>query len=240
MKKINIISLVSLAIMLMAGSVLASTDILLAPTTVNVKKNQTFNLTISVDPKGVKNGAITTQLKYPANLLEVTNFSFNNNWLELPGSDQIDNVNGILVKTLGYKQGTSSNVVFGTVSFKAKNSGSGKISVGSGSAAYDANSQNVFSGALQSVNVVIAIATTPVPPFVGAVATPTPSLSVSSSPSPEVSAGPQAQANTRAGGLFATIGGAITLGTGNWLIAIIVILAVTFAVYWLFKRKFKK
>lgn len=245
--------------MIWAGSASASTDILLSPATINVAKNRTFNVTVNVDPKGNKNGAITVQLKYPANLLEATNFSFGGNWLELPGSNQIDNVNGVLVKTLGYKGGVTNNVVFGTVTFKAKNNGNGKISVGSDSLAYDANSQNVFSGLLQSVDVTIgaAAAATPAPTLVGTVGTPTPTPKVavvsgqkkgtnpSVTPSPSSAILPESinQTATKQGSLFANISSILTLGTGNKLVGIVVALVVIALIYYIVKkivRGFKK
>lgn len=239
--KTKFVLLVLLGLMGWAGSVSASTDILLSPATVNVAKNHTFNITVNVDPKGNKNGAITMQLKYPANLLEATNFSFDKNyWQEMPGSNQIDNVNGVLVETLGYKGGVTSNVVFGTVTFKAKNNGSGKISVGSESLAYDANSQNVFSGTLQSANVVIAVTATPAPTLVGTVATPTPKATAVAgqmpTPSPAISASPEGQTVSR-GGLFATIGSVVTLGTGNAWLGIVVIIIVILVAYALIKTR---
>lgn len=234
MKKILQFGLASLVIMLAALPVFAGT-FSLSPANVSVKQGQSFNAVISLNPQGVKNYTAKIELKYPANLLEVKSFSFGDKWMPLSqtGYDLIDNVGGTMIKTAGYPGGSVSTVTFGTVSFVAKKSGNGTISVGSNSQIFDATNANVLSG-LSQISVAIS---TPIP-AIAKPTSPTPSLSASPSLSPEVSAEPQAQANT--GGLFATIGGAITLGTGNWLIAIIVILAVAFAGYWLIKRKFKK
>lgn len=207
----------------------------LSPANVSVKQGQSFNAVISLNPQGVKNYTAKIELKYPANLLEVKSFSFGDKWMPLSqtGYDLIDNVGGTMIKTAGYPGGAVSTVTFGTVSFVAKKSGNGTISVGSNSQIFDATNANVLNG-LSQISVAIS---TPIP-AIAKPTSPTPSLAASPSLSPEVSAEPQTQANT--GGLFATIGGAITFGTGNWLIALGVILAVAFVGYWLIKRKFKK
>lgn len=207
----------------------------LTPANVSVKQGQSFNAVVALNPQGVKNYTVKLELKYPAGLLEVKSFSFGDKWMPLSqaGYDLIDNTIGTMIKTAGYPGGTTSALTFGTVSFTAKKSGNGTISVGSNSQIFDATNGNVLSGSSQ-----ISVAVSAPTPVITKQTTPTPSLSVSPSFSPEVSVGPQAQANQ--GGLFATIGGAITLGTGNWLIAIIVILAVAIAGYWVAKRILKK
>lgn len=233
-KKILQFGLASLIIMFGALPVFAGTFSLL-PANVSVKQGQNFNAVVFLEPQGVKNYTAKIELKYPANLLEVKSFSFGDRWMPLSqaGYDLVDNVGGTMIKTAGYPGGAVSTITFGTVSFVAKKSGNGTISVGSNSQIFDAANANVLNGFSQ-----ISVAISAPAPAITKPTFPTPSLSASPTRSPEVSAEPQAQANT--GGLFATIGGAITLGTGNWLIAIFVILAVAFAVYWLIKRKFKK
>ena len=94
---------------------------------------------------------------------------------------------------------------------------------------------NILNGFSQ-VSVAISAPT----PTITKQTTPIPTVSVSPSLTPEVSAEPQAQANQ--GGLFATIGGAMTLGTGNKWLGGFVVLAVVVAGYYLVKkisRKFK-
>lgn len=233
-KKILQFGLASLVVMFGALPVFAGT-LSLTPVNVSIKQGQSFYAVISLNPQGVKNYTAQIELKYSANLLEVKSFSFGDKWMPLSqtGYDLVDNVGGTMIKTAGYPGGVVSTVTFGTVSFVAKKSGNGTISVGNNSQIFDAANANVFNGLSQISVAISAPASATTKPTL-----PTPSLSASPSLSPEVSAEPQAQANT--GGLFATIGGAITLGTGNWLIAIVVILAVAFAVYWLIKRKLNK
>ena len=154
-----------LAIMAAALPVLAATTMSLSPATVNVTAGQTFNLSVAVDPQGVKNYTVKLELKYPADLLEVKSFTLGSNWMAVSqtGYDSIDNINGILIKTAGYPGGLTANTAFGTVSFSAKKAGSGIIQTGTGSLALNASSQNVFSGSAQA-NVTITAVTLPPPP----------------------------------------------------------------------------
>src|SRR3990167_3051132 len=137
---------------------LAATSVSFTPVNVSVRQGQTFTLMIGVNPQGVKNYTAKTELHYPADLLEVKSFTFAPSWMPLaqPGYDLADNTNGVLIKTAGYPGGISSAATFGTVSFLAKKSGNGTITLNSGnSLALDANSQNVIADA--SVQTAVAI-----------------------------------------------------------------------------------
>src|SRR3989338_8164214 len=144
--------------MAMAAPALAATSVSFAPVNVSVRQGQPFNLTIWVNPQGVKNYTAKTELRYPADLLEVKSFTFAPSWMPViqSGYDLTDNTNGVLIKTAGYPGGISSAVTFGTVSFLAKKNGNGTITLNSGnSLALDANSQNVIADA--SVQTAVAI-----------------------------------------------------------------------------------
>lgn len=225
--------------MLAGVSVLAATSITLFPSTVSVKAGQTFSVPVSVNPQGVKNYTVELKLNYPADLLSVKSFTFGSQWMALnqPGYDLTDNTNGVLIKTAGYPQGFSSNVQFGTVVFQTKKAGTGVIALANGTVALDQSNQNVFAGSSQ---VAVSVATAPV-------VTATPKATVapgqsSSTPTatelttPEPSDSPSAQQATILGGM----GNVLSLGTGNWLMAFIVILAIAYGAYWLIKRKLKK
>lgn len=235
-KKILQFGLTSFIIMLAALPVFAGTFSLM-PANVSVKQDQNFNVVAYLNPQGVKNYTAKIELKYPANLLEIKSFSFGDKWMPLSqtGYDSIENIGGTMIKTGGYPGGAVSTVTFGTVSFVAKKSGNGTISVGNNSQIFGATNGNVFMGSSQ-VSVAISAPTLAITKPTA----PTPSLSTTPLLLPEVSVEPQAQANTGAGGLFAAIGGAITFGTGNWLVVFIVIVVAVFATYRLIKRVFKK
>lgn len=231
------IGLVSSVVMLMALPVFAAT-LSLSPANVNAKAGQKFNAVITLDPQGVKNYTVKVELKYPANLLEVKSFTFASNWMPLSqtGYDLVDNAGGTLIKTAGYPGGLTSPATFGTVSFVAKTSGSGSVTVGSNTQVFDASNGNVLSGALGKIAVTIKVATTltttPSP-------TPTVSPSLMISPSPAISPGPEGQAVSQ-GGLFAAIGSVITLGTGNAWLGILVVLILIVVVYYLVKAIFRR
>jgi hypothetical protein len=152
--------------MFFSASVLAATSISFTPVNVSVRQGQSFTLTIGINPRGVKNYTIKTELHYPADILEVKSFTFARNWMPLaqPGYDLIDNANGVLIKTAGYPGGVSSAVTFGTVSFLSKKSGNGTITLKSGSSlALDANSQNIIADVSVQTAVVILPAPAPIP-----------------------------------------------------------------------------
>src|SRR3989344_5755358 len=113
--------------MAIAAPALAATSVSFAPVNVSVRQGQTFTLTIGVNPQGVKNYTAKTELRYPADLLEVKSFTLADGWIlfSKPGYDLTDNTNGVLIKTAGYPNGVSSSTTFGKVSFLAKKSGSG-------------------------------------------------------------------------------------------------------------------
>ncbi len=79
-------------------------------------------------------------------------------------------------------------------------------------------------------------------PVATATPIPTPSTTVSGSPipssstTPTPSAGPSLQQAT----ILGAFGNVFSLGTGNWFVALIVILAMAYGAYWLVKRKLKK
>lgn len=242
--KLTKIIFITLVAVFAAGPAFAATYSL-SPSSVNVKQGQSFNVTVTLDPQSAASYTSKLELKYPADLLEIKSFSFASKWLALSeeGYDSVDNINGVLMKTAGYPKGTTSPVTFGTVSFSAKKSGNGLITIGGNSAVYDVASKNTFSGSSSQVAVTAAAATpTPIATRTPATGSPgvTPLQSPAASISPTVSpsAGPivgQPRAT-----LLAAIGSIITLGTGSWFIALIVILAIAYGAYWLIKRKLKK
>lgn len=142
----------------LAMPVLAATVLSLSPTSINVIQGQNFNLVVAINPQGVKNYTVKTELQYPADLLELKTFTLADNWITLSkqGYDLIDNENGLLIKTAGYPGGVSEPITFGTISFSAKQTGSGVIKVGDNSFVFDATNQDVLSGVLAQTSVVIA------------------------------------------------------------------------------------
>ncbi|MDP2696006.1 MAG: cohesin domain-containing protein, partial [bacterium] len=154
----------ALGVLFLAATVFAATNISFSPTTVNVKAGQSFSLVLSINPQGGKNYTIKMGLDYPADLLEVSSFTFGNNWMPLvqSGYDVVDNTNGVFIKTAGYPGGLASNAVFGTVTFIAKKSGSGTIDFNPNeSMALDGSNQNVVNGAVVQTLVTVTAVSSP-------------------------------------------------------------------------------
>lgn len=234
-KTILLISSVILGGMFLTGSVWAATTISLSPASVSVTQGESFNLTIGVNPQGIKNYTVKVELEYPADLLEVKSFNFSSGWMALSqsGYDLIDNTNGLLIKTAGYPGGTPISVTFGTVSFSAKKSGNGVIKLSSNSMALDAENQNVLSSPLAQVAVSI---TAPAPIAPGPTypdeeteeieevegAEEIEEAETIEEEGEEVIIAKEEEEITEEPSFLAAIGNVITLGTGNAFIGVIV------------------
>lgn len=239
MNKTKLIAiLIILGGIVFAGSVLAATNLSFSPANVSVTSGETFNMVVSVNPQGVKNYTVKTEIEFPADLLEVKSFSFGNNWIPLSqsGYDLIDNANGLLIKTAGYPGGLSSVATFGIISFSAKKDGTGTVTLRSDSFALDAENQNLLSGTPQASVVITAPAPaeTPPTPEAPSAETPTPeepTVPVSSEEEEEeeteatteeeiiAEEEPEQQPEEKAT-FLAAIGNIVTFGTGNTLIGI--------------------
>ena len=212
--KIKNIALASLAIFALTAPVAlaGAGTITLSPATREIMQGQTFTMSVNVNPAAALFTAKAV-VRYPANLLEVKSFSFGSLWLPLtqPGYDSIDNASGVMVKTAGYPGGLSATKFLGTVTFKAKATGTATITVGSDSALLDSNSANTLTSGGQSI--------VTIKPYVA----PSPTAQVSGTPSPSVSAEPSSdQAAQLSNG-------------GPWqIIAIIALiaLAIVSVMYW--------
>lgn len=246
--KIKILAiLLSIFYFLTAGSAFAAT-LSLSPANVSVTQGQTFAMTVALNPQGQASYTVKVELSYPAALLEVQSFTFASSWLPLTqsGYDLIDNANGRLIKTAGYPGGLSGPATFGTVSFRAKSSGSGNVALAANSSAFDANSQNTLTGlpvsAVLTVNAPAATAT-PVPTLAGTVRTVSPAATASAAPTvaAELTASPTP---SPAVGQPAAIGDAVanllTLGSDKTWVGIIVALLLGVAVYYLLRKIFGK
>jgi hypothetical protein len=228
----------------------AASSITLSPSNVSPKVGSTFKVMVSIDPHSVSNTTVKLELKYPADLLEATAFTFGTGqpgWVALaqPGYDSIDNTSGTLIKTAGYPNGFSTTVTFGTVTFKAKKTGNGTITIGNGSMALDSNSQNVLSQSSSSVTVSIPaqVSVTPTPKPITQVSpdkTQTPPVEsvIPQEPTPAVEQ-PVAQTVSTQNSFVAAVGNVLMFGTGSILINLIILAIVAYAIYALIQRKRK-
>jgi len=144
-----------------ASSVQASSFIL-KPNVFTVQVGKTFTLPIVVDPAGKSQYTVRLSITFPPDLLEVTSFTFGQNWIAVsqPGYDTIDNKQGKLIKTAGFPKGFSSPVSFGTIIFKAKGPGTSAISADSKSFVLNATNKSTLESRPQ-VKVVAAETSVP-------------------------------------------------------------------------------
>lgn len=158
MKKFFILSL---ALILLPVTLLASTASL-APGSVTVSPGQSVSLTIYANGQGEPSYTVKAAVSFSPELLEVESFSFAPGWLPLsqPGYDSVDNSSGSLVKTAGYGGGFTGQVAFGTITFRAKASGTASVSISGATQILNANNQNSFTGG-NSASVSISAASLP-------------------------------------------------------------------------------
>lgn len=144
-------SLLVFILLLTSSPLSAATNFSLYPLKISVTEGQTFRLAVNVNPNGQKNYTVKVGLNFPADLVSVSSWSFSGSWqpLSQPGYDSIDNSSGNLIKTAGYPSGINKAVTFGTVTFKAKKTGTGTISFTGGSMALDEENANQYNGGNQ-------------------------------------------------------------------------------------------
>lgn len=99
-----------------------------------VKKGDVIKLVVSVDSRNNKNYTFKSSIKFPADLVSVHSWQWNDSWMPIvvAGYDSIDNVNGSIVRTGGYPGGIISQKEFGVITFIAKKDGKGVITLNGG------------------------------------------------------------------------------------------------------------
>ncbi len=167
-KKIKIFTSLAIvvAMSVFAVSALAAADLsfsFLGGTTYKV--GDTFRMAIMISPTE-KIYTVKAQASYPANLLKIESFTFNQNWwpLSQPGYDVVDNNAGLLIKTAGYPDGTNvQQIILGTATFRVLNPGNANLKFTSDSLILNANNANVV-GSLASLDLTLTSVSVPTPP----------------------------------------------------------------------------
>jgi hypothetical protein len=160
MKKITLTKIITaLGMLAFALPVMAATTASLSPASINVVAGKSFTLTVAVDPQGTANYAEKLEVDFPAANLQVSSFTLGSNWMALTqtGYDSTDNTNGVLTKTAGYTGGITGPTTFGTITFTALKSGSGNITIGNNSLAFQVSSQTAITGTGTAFNVSAAV-----------------------------------------------------------------------------------
>jgi hypothetical protein len=105
----------------------AKTDVILGSASTVVTAGQQFSVTITVTPTTETIYTSKIVASYSSDIVDVSSFSFAPSWLALsqPGYDSVDASTGTLIKTAGFPSGivSGSSKLFGTITFKAKKSG---------------------------------------------------------------------------------------------------------------------
>lgn len=225
MKKIIIIAIFAILGILPVALTASATTVSFSPASIQAAKGQAVAVSIVVNPAGVSNFTEKLELKFPADLLQVTSFNLGGTWIGLtqPGYDLTDNVNGVLIKTGGYPAGFSTATTFGTVTFRALKAGSGTITVGGNSVAFQVSSQSVLTGTAVPVTI-----TAPV------IVAPTPVSAVTASGTKATTS----MATTTASTSQSAAAGDLTGKNASvWIVILLVILIAESAAFWMYVRR---
>lgn len=114
------------------------------PSSVSVEARDTFDVTITINPLQELQYTAKLAIDFSPETIEVVSFALDPAWIPLaqPGYDLVDNDRGLLVKTAGFPQGFSDARTFGTVTFRARESGNGIVSIASSSFVLNADGEN--------------------------------------------------------------------------------------------------
>ncbi len=145
MKKICAFVLLSVAIPVSAA------NITLVPASMSVRAGEQFSFVVSVDAGYEKAVTVKAALAYPETLLDPLSFSFAPGLIQLSqaGYDQMSG--GVVIKTAGFPGGFTGTRDLGTITFKAKQTGSADVSVAESSLILNTQNVNVLSGVTASV-----------------------------------------------------------------------------------------
>lgn len=247
MKKTVFIIILGLGALVLATPVLASTSISLSPSNINVAPGENFNVVVAVNPYGVGNYTVKAEIEYPADLLKVKSFNFGSGWLALSqsGYDLVDNENGLLIKTAGYPGGLSASATFGVITFSAKKTGGGIITIGSNSLSLDSANKDVFNNVLSYASFNIkageAIPVVSSPGEISSEGDEEDEVSVSEGE--EVAVTEPGQESEEGFSLPATVGSIMTLGTNSVWVAIpllVAILVILICLVYFFNQKLRR
>lgn len=162
MKK-NVLTIIIASVLIFLGWSVSATTITFSSANISVVEGDVFDLDIGLNPQGSTSYTAKAEVRYPADLLEVKSFSLATGWMVVSqrGYDQIDNSNGLLVKTGGYPGGITNFTKFGTIRFLAKKTGSGIVKVTTNSLVLNAANQNVLVEPLVEASINISASATP-------------------------------------------------------------------------------
>lgn len=234
MKKITFIVLsLVLGSVLFATQSFAAATATFSPKTATVQNGKLFKLDIVVNPQGTTNYAEKIEVNFPADKVEVVSFTQAPNWMSLSQTsyDVTNNQTGVLIRTAGYPSGITSATTFGTIIFRAKAEGSGIITFGSGSVAYEQNGQPAILGESATFTVTAPVVVEPTP-------TPTPATTDGTTPvttdeeTPAVS-----DLETALGAQGAVATGAGINVAWYWALGVVLLALIVRGIFWYIKKR---
>ena len=134
--------------LIFAGQAQAVTNFSISPVKISVKEGDQFRVDIGINPNNVMNYTVKTSIKFPADLVTLSTWTYAKNWMPLrqSGYDYFSNTSGELIRTAGYPGGFGQITSFGSAQFIAKKSGAGAITFAGDGLALDANNANLYAG----------------------------------------------------------------------------------------------
>lgn len=128
---------------------------------------KTFSLSIYANPTSVASYTAGVNIKFPADLVSIQSFSYSGPWIPITASgyDTIDNASGTLIKTAGYPNGFTSEVLVGTALLKVKKAGTITLTTDRTSYILDIDSNDTLKtyGSLSIASNTPIVKTTPAP-----------------------------------------------------------------------------
>lgn len=182
---------------------------------------QTRSFVVTVYPAGETIYSVQADLLFDTAVLDILSVEYASGWLPLTqsGYDEINESQGVIVKTAGYPGGVNTPTVFATITTRLTGTGTGAVRTTSDTQVLNAESENVYTGNASGSVVIRAV---PVAPAVSS--EPTPEETVSIEPdtvSVRANTGDEAQlaaAGTAAGDFpfypFGLIALALLIGVG--------------------------
>ncbi|HAQ02704.1 hypothetical protein A2467_01570 [Candidatus Nomurabacteria bacterium RIFOXYC2_FULL_36_8] len=172
--KRKILISVFLFLAIVVPQITLASAISLRSSTSTTEPGKTFSLSIYANGSGVASYTAGVTLKFPADLVSVESFNYSGPWIPITASgyDTIDNTSGSLIKTAGYPNGFTNEVLVGTALFKVKKTGAITITTNQASYILDVDSNSTLKtyGSFSVTSSTPVVKTTPPP------STPTPTV----------------------------------------------------------------
>jgi hypothetical protein len=209
------------------------------PSDITFVEGKTTDIALYIDPHGGKDYTAVLKLSYPATLVSVKNFIQADGWVPIApeGYDTIDNEGGTLKKTAGYPRGITERTLFGTITFVAKNPGTGAVSVQGGlenSLVFDKDGGNVLDlSVVPTLSLQVDAA-----PRVAPTDETTPPEEIPAEDTPAPVSNPQIPEKPQ---LTAAVGDALPLSTsGKTVLSVVLFLIIVGAYVFIWKSPTKK